>query len=159
MKFLVSGSIKHKKGPAILITFASIYVFVFLVLKFFTAIDSRGSAGNLQVFLSESSIELLLEEIHAEVFYFGFIFLYTAAVIREMILGKFRFVFIHSMFAGSIFYLCFLFLSFYFPFLFIPAVVLFYLNYAGYVLSQLYIIYFLNLQENISSKSASLKTE
>ena len=100
MKFLVTGSLKKKKGPRLLISFVAVYFLLYLGLRFFLGNNGGVLDGNYQ---SPSGLTLVLEEMHEDFFYFGLIVLFAGSVLREMFERKIRFVLLYILFAAGLY--------------------------------------------------------
>ena len=140
MKFLVTGSLHNKKGPKIIITFASLYILIFLIIKTAAGFSVWSSVENARIFYENTGEGSILDEIHAEIFYFALIFLFTGSVIRELFSARYRIVSLYFLFASGLLYLLLFFLSFYIYELIPFAMITFYAAFMYHIVLQIWIL-------------------
>ena len=97
MKFLVGGSLKKRKGVTALLSAGAVYFTVFLLFRFYHEWLQINSGETLPVMA-------VAEQAHADFFYFGMIFIFTASAVRELVGIKYRKPFVLLLFfAGIVF--------------------------------------------------------
>lgn len=111
MKFLVTGSIRQKKGPALLVSAVSLYI---ISSSIFTLISGYHKDITIH-FANLSSPLVIIEEAHTELFFAGLLFLFTASVFRELYSKKIRKVTLIVLFLLGILYPLIYIVAFYYP--------------------------------------------
>ena len=101
MKFLVTGSIRSSRGPRFIIRSSTVILLFFLagriILEFY-------EAGFFLMTKKDTPVAAVLERAHADFFFNGMLFLFTASVIRELLAIKHQNIVLHLLFWSALVY-------------------------------------------------------